>query len=487
MAGRAVAAGPALCQKGGDIPLPNLDLTAMATATEARIEDRLTVAFEQEERAAWMLVVRVRLWASALIAGYALLWDQGLVQLFWAACGLTFGLLGPVYRIFARSRLGGPWQGYLFVTADAVLLTALLLWRNPFLDQPWPLAMSYRYPGFLYFFVLLALTALTFAPRVVLWSGIASAMAWSVGIAVVLGRPGVFSELDLTNITSVPTMAHLATFLDPYFVALDGRAMEIFTLLVVAGILATAVSRSRRLARTQIMTERARANLTRYFSPSLVDQLAASDAPFGPVRSATVAVLFADIVGFTRLSESADPQAVIRVLRDFHGRMARAVFDNNGTVDKYIGDCIMATFGTPQAGPRDAWNALACARAMLDRLDAFNDERRAEGKFPLAIGIGLHYGPAVLGDIGDERRVEFAVIGDTVNVASRLEALTRESGSPLLVSDETVEAARREGAGPADLSGLVEGGETGVRGRDGRIRLWALAPDPAKAAALPLP
>jgi adenylate cyclase len=448
----------------------------MSTAPEARVEDRLAEAFAQEERAALALVVRVRLWASALVAVYTLLWDQGPVQYVWAATALGFGLLGLLYRALARSRFRAPWQGYLYVTIDAAFVAAVLLWRNPFLVDPWPLAMNFRYPGFVYFFVIVALTVLTYAPRVVLWAGVASAVAWSIGVAVVLGRPGVFSELDLAEVTSLPTAAHMRTFLDPYFVALDGRALEIFALLIVAAILATAAARSRRLMRTQMRTERARANLTRYFSPGLVDQLAASDAPFGPVRSATVTVLFADLVGFTRLSESADPESAIRLLRDFHGRMARAVFDHGGTVDKYIGDCIMATFGTPESGPRDASNALACARAMIRSVEALNDERRARGERALGIGIGVHYGPAVMGDIGDERRIEFAVIGDTVNVASRLEGLTRESGSPLLVSHETVEAARREGAGPAELAGLVEGGEASVRGRSGRIRLWALAP-----------
>jgi len=458
---------------------PQAGWTAMFKRREPLLDARLADAFHEEERAALALVVRVRLWASVLVAIYSLLWDQGPAQFFWAGSALAFGLLGLVYGAIVRARGSASWTGYLFVALDATFLTAVLLWRNPFLADPWPLPMSYRYPGFVYFFLLVALTALTYAPRIVLWAGIASGIAWSVGVAVVLGRPGAFSELDLPDVVSLPTMKHIQTFLDPQFVPLDGRAIEIFALLIVAAILATAAARSRRLARTQIQTERARANLTRYFSPGLVDRLAASDAPFGPDRAAEVGVLFADIVGFTRLSETADAETVIRLLRDFHGRMARTVFDHGGTVDKYIGDCIMATFGTPEAGPRDASNALACARAMLASLEALNAERGGRGEPPLAVGIGVHYGPAVLGDIGDERRVEFAVIGDTVNVASRLEALTRQSGTPLLVSEETVEAARREGAGRAELAGLVEAEPATVRGRSGQVRLWALGPAPA--------
>lgn len=451
------------------------------SASDARRTRRLEEAFDREEAAALGLVTRARLGVCAALALYMMLWDQSAVQLFWAGQSVAFGLLGLVYSRLGRSRHRAAWHSYLFVAVDAAFIAAVLLWRNPYIDQPWPLPMNFRYPGVVLFFVVLALTALTYAPKVVLWAGLASAAAWGVGVVVVLTRPGAYSELSLSEVSSLPNVAHMKHYLDPQFVALDGRFIEMFAMLLAAAILATAARRSRRLVDRQMRAERARANLGRYFSPTLVDELAGADAPFGPVRSATVAVLFADIVGFSRLSEAAGPEATIRLLRDFHGRMARAVFERGGTVDKYIGDCVMATFGTPTAGPRDATDALGCARAMIQAVEDMNSERRARGEPRLGIGIGLHYGPAMLGDIGDERRVEFAVIGDTVNVASRLEALTRETGSPLLVSREAVEAARREGAGPSELAGLVEAGETAVRGRAGRVGLWTLAPAPGPA------
>jgi hypothetical protein len=124
--------------------------------------------------------------------------------------------------------------------------------------------------------------------------------------------------------------------------------------------------------------------------------------------------------------------------------MARAVFAHSGTVDKYIGDAIMATFGTPRVGPRDASDALACAHAMMRAISEWNVERSAAGAAPIEVGIGLHYGSAVMGNIGEERRLEYAVVGDTVNIASRLEALTREFGTPLVMSDDAVNAVRRE-------------------------------------------
>jgi adenylate cyclase len=114
------------------------------------------------------------------------------------------------------------------------------------------------------------------------------------------------------------------------------------------------VHRARRLVAAQAESERARGNLARYFSPNVVDQLARVEEPLGPVRVQPAAVLFADIVGFTAASERQSPEQTIALLREVHHRMADAVFDHGGTLDKYIGDAVMATFGTPHPATDDA-------------------------------------------------------------------------------------------------------------------------------------
>src|SRR5947199_5183731 len=120
------------------------------------------------------------------------------------------------------------------------------------------------------------------------------------------------------------------------------------------------IGRVREIDRQRAAAERARANLSRYFSPNLVDMLADRDEPLGPVRRETVAVLFVDIVGFTRMAELMPPEAVVTMLRQFHDRMTTEIFACGGTVEKYIGDAIFA-FGLPSVGPDDAANALRCA------------------------------------------------------------------------------------------------------------------------------
>src|SRR4029077_15633164 len=170
-----------------------------------------------------------------------------------------------------------------------------------------------------------------------------------------------------------------------------------------------------------------------------------------------VAVLFVDIVGFTRMSEHLGPEAVVTMLRQFHERMTAQIFACGGTVEKYIGDAIFAVFGLPEAGPEDAANALRCAELMIAALAAWNIERAQAGEPPLAIGIGLNYGPAVVGDVGSEHSLSFTVIGDTVNTASRMQGLTRILDTPMVMGDALIEAVKEVPSdAAAELLGSLE-------------------------------
>jgi adenylate cyclase len=154
--------------------------------------------------------------------------------------------------------------------------------------------------------------------------------------------------------------------------------------------------------------------------------------------------------------------------------MTAQIFACGGTIDKYIGDEIFAVFGVPSAGPADAANALKCADMMLAGIECWNEEREAQAQPRLTIGIGLNYGPAVLGDVGSEHSFSFTVIGDTVNTASRLQRLTRSFETPLVVGDPLVSAVKA-GAGDAAMAlarRLRDRGEQALRGRAGMIRIW---------------
>jgi adenylate cyclase len=237
------------------------------------------------------------------------------------------------------------------------------------------------------------------------------------------------------------------------------------------------IARVRELDRRRAVAERARSNLARYFSPNLVGLLADRDEPLGPVRRETVAVLFADIVGFTRMAERMAPDAVVGLLREFHEHMTAEIFACGGTIDKYIGDAILAVFGLPTSGPADAAHALCCAGRMLQALERWNVQRSARGEPALAIGIGLNYGPAVLGDVGSDQGLSFTVIGDTVNTAHRLQVLTRSLATPLVVADALI--ARLEDSRTEEVETLLrqlrDQGDHSLRGRSMPVRIWTRA------------
>jgi len=243
--------------------------------------------------------------------------------------------------------------------------------------------------------------------------------------------------------------------------------------LVVAAISALVALAARR---EQARLAYERGNLARFFSPRVVELVATGFEEAGRDRVQDVAVLFVDIRGFTGFAETEPPETVMSVLRDFAQRVEGRVFAHDGTLDKYLGDGVMATFGVPMASFSDARNALACARDLLDDIAAWNRARAPAGLPAIAVGVGLHFGPVVLGTIGSERTKSLSVLGDTVNTAARLQALSRELGTTLVVSAELVAAMRREAHPDAErlLAGLRPAGAHQVRGRSAATEIWVL-------------
>ena len=234
------------------------------------------------------------------------------------------------------------------------------------------------------------------------------------------------------------------------------------------------VAKLREMDRQRMAAERARNNLSRYFSPNIVELLASQDEPLGAGRRETVAVLFADIVAFTQMAELMAPEDVLAMLREFHTRMTAQIFASGGTVDQYMGDGILAVFGATEASPNDAASALNCAEMMLETLERWNQEREEKGDARLDIGIGLNYGPVVLGDVGSEHGMSFTAIGDTVNTSARLQVLTRSLKTQLVVGDAVVRAiqALSPEVAAERLGRLEDLGEHSLRGRASPVRIW---------------
>jgi adenylate cyclase len=219
-------------------------------------------------------------------------------------------------------------------------------------------------------------------------------------------------------------------------VRLDEHHLHFLTLL--AHVAAAAIEQAR--LRTRVLEEAAfREQLMRYHSPSLVEKIMAGQSKglLEPTER-EVTVLFADIVGFSTRCEGMPPRDVARFLNHFFSAMVDIIFDHEGTLDKFIGDAVMAIFGAPSDVPDHAVRAVQCALTMRRHLQQRNAATNIEGE-DVHIRIGINSGPVVAGDIGSARRVDYTVVGNTVNVAARLEALVAKSGS-IVIGESTRKA-----------------------------------------------
>jgi adenylate cyclase len=290
-----------------------------------------------------------------------------------------------------------------------------------------------------------------FALGLALAAIVLAGLRYAVGVVVATGVLAGVSQLVI------------ALLLPPPYGIVTG-ALAVVLCILVTSSMAYGASSLVTLYRQAVLKDQ----LARFLAPELVSEIIANPAILAQQTRACIAtVLFADIRGFTALSEHLPPKEVVAFLNLFLTEMTAAIMEHHGMVDKYIGDAIMGVFGAPEDHPTHATQAVQAALAMQARLIVLNQHLQERHLPMLDLGIGIHTGELVVGAIRSHQRLDYTVIGDTVNLASRIESLTRQFGVSLLLSTETHDALE-------SVVGLREIGTTEVKNRLQPVTVWSI-------------
>ncbi len=263
----------------------------------------------------------------------------------------------------------------------------------------------------------------------------------------------LWSGEKIIGVMQVDSPHHAGSFTEP----------DVDLLAALANYCAVAIERNRH-AREAELQRRLRSRLERYHSPAVIEEVmqqgdAAGGESIRRLKAAEVSVLFADMVGFTAYSEMAAPEDVAELMEGYFTNAVEAIFEQGGTLDKFIGDCVMAFFGAPMRQSDHAYRAVRAAIRFCEALDQWNAERQRQGLPPAATRIGINSGPVVVGDIGSKRRVDYTVLGNTVNVAARLEEKVASPGD-IVIGHHTRRLLEgkipTESLGPFQLKGLSQ-------------------------------
>lgn len=348
-------------------------------------------------------------------------------------------LLFSVVRFVASCRTRLPaWFLTLSVIADMTLLM-VLIWsfHRTYLQPP---SFYLKAPTLLYIFIFIALRALRFDARYVILAGVSAIIGWSLLVLYAAAFEG--GEMTFTR--------DYITYMTGNTILLGAEFDKLITIALVTGILAVAVVRARGTLLTAASEGSAKRNLSRFFDSNVAAHITGSDHDLEPGegQQRNAAVVFFDIRGFTAISDQLDTRGLVRLLSEYQSRLVPLVQDNGGVIDKFLGDGVMATFGAVVPNRTYARDALQSIEAVIETVDAWNADRERSGDFPVRVNASAASGSLIFAAVGDERRLEYTVIGDTVNLAAKLEKHSKQEAARAVVSTKVFDLAVEQGFEP---------------------------------------
>jgi adenylate cyclase len=333
----------------------------------------------------------------------------------------------------ATDQLSPGWLAFFVITEMAVLMFTIWAYHLQFEAQP---SLYLKSTGLFYAFIMIALRSLRFEPLWVILSGVVAVVGWIV-----------LTGYALATAPGNPVTWDYVTYMASSQIHFGGEFDKILALVMVTAVLALTLARARRFLVQAVAQTQAAADLSRFFDREVAERITGADssaaAGHGEMRNA--AVLFIDMRGFTGLAAMLTPPALIQLISEYQRLLVPVIQAHHGSIDKFMGDGIMASFGAVKPSDHYAADALAAVDAILDAAQRWKSERTAAGKPAPSVGAALAAGEVVFGVIGDENRLEYTVIGDAVNLAAKLEKHTKSEGVRALATREILELAAQQG------------------------------------------
>ena len=425
----------------------------------AKLPDRLAVQIRAQEDEAEVLVRIIQLMIITVFIALYLASPKTNGPMMMAAftpvaiiiyfCVTLFGLAWSL-----RARLPD-WAVYWSSIMDMSLLFAII-WSFH-LQYEQPAAFYLKAPTLLYVFIFIALRALRFQARFVIVAGISGALGWIAMVAYAIG----------TNPAREFITRDYIAYLTDNLVLVGGEIDKIVAILMVTGILALALLRARRTLVRAVAEGSAAQNLSRFFDASVADKIRQSgeETALGQGVTREVAILNVDLRGFTRLAETLPAPEVMNILAEYQARFVAIIRAHGGVVDKFLGDGIMATFGAVETDERAAARALEALGDVTTASLAWSTERQKAGLHPLIANAAVVAGPTICGAVGHGSRLEYTVIGPSVNLSAKLEKFNKNLGTLSLTNIETLALAEQAGYRPKAPPRTIECEVDGVPGK----------------------
>jgi adenylate cyclase len=359
--------------------------------------------------------------------------EMGIEPVPWVlAFYLSFTLLRLV--LAHRGRLPG-WFLALSVVIDIALLMSLI-WSFH-IQYAQPPSFVLKAPTLLYVFIFIALRALRFEARYVLLTGAAAAIGWLLLVALAVDA----------NVVEAGITRDYVLYMTSNRILLGAEFDKVMSIAAVTLVIAVAITRARGLLIRAVAEGAAARDLSRFFAPEIARQITSAEhriaAGQGELRDA--AILNLDLRGFTTYAQSVPATEAIALLAEYQSRMVPMIQRHGGSIDKFLGDGILATFGAAVPSGTYAADSLAAVDSIMAEVEAWNMERKALGRPPLGVGASVATGRIIFGAVGDVTRLEYTVIGDAVNLSEKLEKHTKDESVRALTTTDAYALACIQG------------------------------------------